>query len=419
MFCRYCGRELDDGTSFCPACGQPTDLSGPRSYGTPRRGPKGSGVTGLIAIVVLLLVAVVLVFAMVGLSLDDEGSVRISDDVTVSGALADGTITVTDTGGGIEFYYNGPHPEGAMYVWRLLGVDGTEMEWTTHTPELLVGKKDIRPGPYAFKASVSGSAVNGGLTLYGTVTDTFEWVYEGIEHSVTVSYEYSEYERFASDSGTQTRGHPDKRIARLTSHNDTIAQLEKGLKAEYMRAHGGEAKLDGQDYADFILAFVQVCFDYTDDLDTFGYEEYWAFPIETLYLRCGDCEDTTFLCALLFDSAGYDAGVFLVPGHAFAAVSLDDYQEPSGHWVQSTGLHVFSYGVGGRDYLGCETTFDRPVPVGIISSDYTVTDDGEFLYQGESGTSQDGLYTIGDSPQMGKMFSMRNGFGGFGDTIAV
>ena len=419
MFCRYCGRELEDGTSFCPGCGQPVNPTERRPQSRSGRDLGRSGVIGFLAIIGLAVVAVVLVFAMGALSFEDDDSIRISDDVTVSGALADGTVTVTDLGYGVEFYYYDFEPGQLSYFWRIRGDDGAVREWNTYSPRLLLDKDDIRPGHYDFGVASTGSSAEGGFTLYGTVTDTFEWRYDGTLHSVSVSYEYSEYEAASDTIVFQTSGSPEARIDRLTAPSDTVSQLESGLRSEYLRVHGADAPVDGQDYADFILAFVQVCFDYELDSDLYGYEEYWAFPIETLYLRCGDCEDTAILCAALYDAAGFDAGVFLVPGHAFTAISLDSYDEPP-YWGQSVGFHIFTYSYDGRTYFGCETTFDEHVPVGVISRDYTVTEDGTFLYLGEPGTSQDGLYLIGDSfDPTSKMFSMHNGLGGQGEIIAV
>ena len=419
MFCRYCGRKLEDGTSFCPGCGQPIGSMEPRSQSRSGRDLGRSGVIGFLAIIGLAVVAVALVFAMGALSFEDDGSVRISDDVTVSGALADGTVTVSDLGYGIEFYYNDFESGQWSYFWRIHGDDGTVEEWNTYSPRLLLDKDDIRPGHYDFGVASTGSSAEGGFTLYGTVEDTFEWRYGGALHSVSVSYEYSEYEDASDNIVFQTYGSPEARIDRLTAPSDTVSQLESSLRSEYLRVNGADAPVDGQDYADFILAFVQVCFAYELDYDVYGYEEYWAFPIETLYLRCGDCEDTAILCAALYDAAGFDAGVFLVPGHAFTAISLESYVEPP-YWGQSVAYHIFTYSCDGREYLGCETTFDEQVPVGVISRDYTVSEDGTFLYQGEPGTSQDGLYPIGDrSDPTSKIFSTQNGLEVQGDIMAV
>ena len=370
MFCRYCGRKLEDGTSFCPGCGQPIGSMEPRSQSRSGRDLGRSGVIGFLAIIGLAVVAVALVFAMGALSFEDDGSVRISDDVTVSGALADGTVTVSDLGYGIEFYYNDFESGQWSYFWRIHGDDGTVEEWNTYSPRLLLDKDDIRPGHYDFGVASTGSSAEGGFTLYGTVEDTFEWRYGGALHSVSVSYEYSEYEDASDNIVFQTYGSPEA---------DTVSQLESSLRSEYLRVNGADAPVDGQDYADFILAFVQVCFAYELDYDVYGYEEYWAFPIETLYLRCGDCEDTAILCAALYDAAGFDAGVFLVPGHAFTAPHLHVQLRRQG--VPGMRDHVRRAGPRRGHIQGLHGVRGRDVPLPGRTGDIpgrTVPDRGSF-----------------------------------------
>ena len=75
-------------------------------------------------------------------------------------------------------------------------------------------------------------------------------------------------------------------------------------------------------YAQFISWFVQSAIDYETDSKFKGVDEYWKYPLETLYDRKGDCEDGAILLAALLYAAGYDAGIYLLPGHSVAAVSM-------------------------------------------------------------------------------------------------
>ena len=83
----------------------------------------------------------------------------------------------------------------------------------------------------------------------------------------------------------------------------------------------------------------------------------------------------------------------MVPEHAFVAVSLDSYTD-SKMCGQSAGFHIFAYDEDARTYCGCESTLDVPVPAGVISRDYTVSPDGEFLYMGRPESDLDGLYVL-------------------------
>lgn len=77
-----------------------------------------------------------------------------------------------------------------------------------------------------------------------------------------------------------------------------------------------------------IVCFVQQCIEYQLDSDTSGRDEYPRYPIETLYERQGDCEDTSILMAALLKEYGFEVGFFDFPGHAAVALrTSDDYDD--------------------------------------------------------------------------------------------
>lgn len=87
--------------------------------------------------------------------------------------------------------------------------------------------------------------------------------------------------------------------------------------------------------------FVQEVVTYQYDVDTTGEEEYPRYPIETLYERQGDCEDTSILMAALLKAYGYEVGFIHLPGHlAVALRTSDDYSD--GPYVQMDG-HRYLY----------------------------------------------------------------------------
>jgi len=95
-----------------------------------------------------------------------------------------------------------------------------------------------------------------------------------------------------------------------------------------------------------IAKFVQDCVEYQYDTDTAGQDEYPRYPIETLYERQGDCEDTSILMAALLKEWGYDVGFLHLPGHVAVAIRTADnydggaYYEIEGHrylFIESTG----------------------------------------------------------------------------------
>lgn len=84
--------------------------------------------------------------------------------------------------------------------------------------------------------------------------------------------------------------------------------------------------------AQFYAFFCQTAIDYVDDKTSKGKDEYWNFPIETLVDGKGDCEDTSILLAALIQASGEPkyadaAGIFLLPGHAMAAIKVEALNE--------------------------------------------------------------------------------------------
>ncbi len=73
----------------------------------------------------------------------------------------------------------------------------------------------------------------------------------------------------------------------------------------------------------FVIAFVQNL-PYTEDEVTTDWNEYPRYPIETLFDRGGDCEDTSILVAALLDRMGYDVCLLLMEdaGHCAVGVAI-------------------------------------------------------------------------------------------------
>jgi len=76
----------------------------------------------------------------------------------------------------------------------------------------------------------------------------------------------------------------------------------------------------------FVAAFIQ-SLHYTADSVTTPPDDYPLYPLETLFQRGGDCEDTTILAAALLDSMGYDVALLYlgVANHIALGVYLPGY----------------------------------------------------------------------------------------------
>ena len=435
MRCRNCGRDEGEDERICSRCG-----TGTASFHADRR---GSGKMSAIAMTALL-VAIVAVAALIAVNALDDKSTdpgttvvpgdtddtddtsetdpsAVSDSITytsddsdlftvATGTNASGQTTVTVTmvdseaskyseftwyvykegDGYFSKYHNSVTKTDATATWTLS--DGTYGNYIFG----VICEKSTESGTWSPWRNSTEYTLT--FTVNGTVSKTYSWEYLDQDLTFTISYSYSEYDKYAGTNGAtllkragNNNGSYDV-IPDFIVVNSTVTEIESNLESLYEQSFGSDAS--GQGYAEFILAFVQECFTYTYDQTLYRQSEYYAFPMETIHNGSGDCEDTSILCAAIFVAAGYDAGVFLIPGHAIAAVALDSY-DSSAHAVTSSyksKVAVFSLAKDGKTYYGCETTLEsNEYGVGYISTDYAIKN-GVVYYQNKAYT--DGAYGL-------------------------
>ncbi len=92
--------------------------------------------------------------------------------------------------------------------------------------------------------------------------------------------------------------------------------------------------------AEAVLSFVQSSIAYTSDEKLYGTKEFWAFPVETLYLHRGDCEDTAILFCSISTAMDLESVLLDYDGHMAAGIRE------------------------GGCYLFCETATDYLTPIG-------------------------------------------------------
>ncbi len=117
--------------------------------------------------------------------------------------------------------------------------------------------------------------------------------------------------------------------------------------------------------ANFVASFVQ-SLPYTVDYDTKSRDEYPRYPVETLFDRGGDCEDTSILVATLLDSLGINVILLHLEGEQHIAVGVD---------VPNT------YGTY-YEYLGTKYWFLETTAEGFGIGDYPkeLKDDRAYIY---------------------------------------
>lgn len=75
--------------------------------------------------------------------------------------------------------------------------------------------------------------------------------------------------------------------------------------------------------AEALQSFVNSNIAYLSDDEHQGTMEYIQYPAQTLYYGKGDCEDTAILLYTLYEMAGLDATLILMPGHMSVGVVCD------------------------------------------------------------------------------------------------
>lgn len=236
-------------------------------------------------------------------------------------------------------------------------------------------------GSYQIKLVTNNSVYTGTVVIDGDINTTYTWKFVGegglsVINSIRVAYRFDDY--YVFETNTDIGRSSTTQVADFAVTESIVDDVIQSLDKEYMRHY---YLPDSDWYINYILAFVQECFDYPQwtaypDLYLYGQYEYFAYPMETLFHGLGDCDDTSILCAALFDGAGYSSAVTLlyadsddgrIIGHSTSAVNLvklvSYYNVPSGY--EDAHLQV-----GDITYYMCETTTSEQMAAGYIQEKY-------------------------------------------------
>jgi len=167
----------------------------------------------------------------------------------------------------------------------------------------------------------------------------FDWTYGSKRYSVDISIPYAEYQDYRNDPTQRYATTIEEAVTMcdiyVTPDEKVVQELAQAL--ENMSAGFSDIKT-----ANFVLSFVQNI-EYVEDSTSVSEDEYWRFPVETLYDEMGDCEDKAFLYASVMEAMGFDAVILLFDGHAAGGIDVNN----------ATGTF---YEYDGVDYFYCETT---------------------------------------------------------------
>ena len=170
------------------------------------------------------------------------------------------------------------------------------------------------------------------MQIGGNVHRDYEWKWDGKTYTVGLDIGFDDYyyAKNLYDLGERRQDKPDhirdKTFVTYGYEDEVMKKYTAVLVDKLIDAYKEKnSTITQKDYINYLLAFTQYI-PYQTDEEFLGYKEYWKFPLETLYDKSGDCEDTSILFVLLAHESraklgfDYDVGLQIMPGHACVAV---------------------------------------------------------------------------------------------------
>lgn len=222
----------------------------------------------------------------------------------------------------------------------------------------------------------------------GVDNKTFDWSYGGKDYSITLGIRYSDYYTYKTDDIIRSQGTTEHDKMFVTSDDKYVKQI-----AEYIS--GATVGFDKAEVVNVLLRFTQTI-PYMYDSESVGQEEYWKYPLETLYDGNGDCEDTSILFCAVGKAMGYDTALMLFSGHATGAISIADM----GYDTSDVKLKTERVGAGFFSRVVSYYTIDNSDISTYIYRENIPTTPSYYLYC-ETTTIDDGKgneFRVGDVP---------------------
>lgn len=164
-------------------------------------------------------------------------------------------------------------------------------------------------------------------------TKQMQWTFGGYRFTTQLQLDYNTYKYYARQSKRQSY----QDFAREHATYPYLNQLALTLKKD-----ADQLGYKGEQLVAYLTAFVQQNITYTRDPYNDGYD-YPKYPIETLYEKKGDCEDSAILLISLLKKFGFDAVLLQLPKHMAVGAAVPNWR----------GTH---YNFEGKKYAYIETT---------------------------------------------------------------
>lgn len=131
--------------------------------------------------------------------------------------------------------------------------------------------------------------------------------------------------------------------------NSIVRQLNEEASTE---------DLSDLDKVSLVLRFVQNL-TYTEDVDTTPFDEYPRYPVETLFDRGGDCEDTSILVAAILTAIDYDVALLLFEEYDHMGVGINIPLGYGNSWIHDGKRYWYLETTGGRSVGWAPTVYQE------------------------------------------------------------
>ena len=180
----------------------------------------------------------------------------------------------------------------------------------------------------------------------GTVSDyrqrEYKWVTVDGRYTftITLNLDYNVYKYYHSlDRYYEVKDFDQYYIDDYYS-KQAVEVIVENLKSLQKQAGYSDAQIVAE-----AVNFVQSNITYQYDIDGTGQSEYPKYPLETLFEKAGDCEDSAMLLASIIEEMGYGTALLHYPGKHLAVGILGD--------STMTGSY---YNFNGKNYFYTEPT---------------------------------------------------------------
>lgn len=159
---------------------------------------------------------------------------------------------------------------------------------------------------------------------------SLSWTFKGVEFTWTTEFQSKDLQYYRSRTRPRTI---DYSIYASDHMDDPYMRELTGLFRKYAQQY----HMTRRETIDFVGSFVQQL-PYTSDRVTTPHDEYPRFPLETLYEKGGDCEDTAILAATILKEMGYNVVLIAFKRHMGLGV---DCSECDGQFYETSNRRFY------------------------------------------------------------------------------